>query len=58
MQLLGRQRVDEAVQACLAFAQANPDSIDAVLLLGKARRMQGRFEDMQKLSECRSGSER
>lgn len=51
MQLLGRQRVDEAVQACLAFAQANPDSIDAVLLLGKARQMQGRFEDMLQLSE-------
>jgi Flp pilus assembly protein TadD len=51
MQLLGRQRVDEAVQACLALSKANPNSIDAVLLLGKARQMQGRFEDMLKLSE-------
>lgn len=46
MQLLGQRRVDEAVSACLAFSKAYPNSNDALLLLGKARQMQGRFEDM------------
>jgi protein O-GlcNAc transferase len=51
MQLLSQQRVDEAVSACLAFAKSNPRSNDALLLLGKARQMQGRFEDMLQLVE-------
>lgn len=49
--LLNQQRVDEAVTACLAFSRSNPESNDALLLLGKARQMQGRFEDMLHLVE-------
>ena len=49
MQLLSQRRVDEAVNACLAFSKAYPKSNDALLLLGKARQMQGRFEDMLEL---------
>lgn len=51
MQLLSQRRVDEAVRACRAFSKAYPKSNDALLLLGKARQMQGRFEDMLKLVE-------
>ena len=46
MNLLSQQRVDEAVSACLTLAKTNPESNDALLLLGKARQMQGRYEDM------------
>ena len=35
MQLLSQQRIDEAVSACLAFSESNPNSNDALLLLGK-----------------------
>lgn len=51
MQLLGQQRVDEAVRACVAFRKSHPNSIDGLLLLGKARQMQGRFGDMLQLIE-------
>ena len=43
MQLLSQRRVDEAVSACLAFSKSNPESNDALLMLGKARQMQGRY---------------
>ena len=49
MQLLSQRRVDEAVSACLAFSKSNPESNDALLLLGKARQLQGRYEDMLQL---------
>lgn len=52
MSLLGQRRVDEAVSACLALSRSNPESNDALLLLGKARQMQGRFEDMLQLVEA------
>jgi len=55
IQLLSQQRVDEAVSACLALSKSNPESNDALLLLGKARQMQGRFEDMLKLVEIALG---
>ncbi len=51
MQLLSQRRVDEAVSACLAFSKSYPESNDALLLLGKARQMQGRFGDMLQLVE-------
>ena len=51
MQLLKQQRVDEAVDACLALSKSNPESNDALLMLAKARQMQGRFEDMLQLVE-------
>lgn len=51
MNLLSQRRVDEAVTACLAFSKSNPESNDALLLLGKARQMQGRFADMLELVE-------
>ena len=49
--LLKQRRADEAVTACLALSRSHPESIDALLLLGKARQMQGRFEDMLQLVE-------
>jgi tetratricopeptide (TPR) repeat protein len=49
--LLGQNRVDEAVNACLALMKTHPESNDALLLLGKARQMQGRFDDMLTLVE-------
>lgn len=55
MQLLSQRRVDEAVSACLAFSESNPESNDALLLLGKARQLQGRFEDMLQLVETALG---
>ena len=55
MQLLSQQRVDEAVSACLAFSESNPESNDALLLLGKARQLQGRYEDMLQLVETALG---
>jgi tetratricopeptide (TPR) repeat protein len=55
MQLLSQRRVDEAVSACLAFSKSNPESNDALLMLGKARQMQGRFEDMLQLVETALG---
>ena len=57
MQLLHQQRVDEAVSACLAFSKSNPESNDALLLLGKARQMQGRFVEMLELIETALGRE-
>ena len=55
MQLLSQRRVDEAVSACLAFSESNPESNDALLLLGKARQLQGRYEDMLQLVETALG---
>ena len=55
MQLLSQQRVDEAVSACIAFSKSHPDSNDPLLLLGKARQMQGRFDDMLQLVETALG---
>lgn len=49
--LLKQRRVDEAVAACLVFSKLHPESNDALLLLGKARQMQGRFGDMLELVE-------
>jgi tetratricopeptide (TPR) repeat protein len=49
--LLKQQRVDEAATASLALSKTYPESNDALLLLGKARQMQGRFEDMLQLVE-------
>lgn len=51
MQLLSQGRVNEAVKACIAFSKSNPESNDALLLLGKARQLQGRYEDMLELVE-------
>ena len=48
MQMLKQRRVTEAVNASLAFSAAYPQSNDALLLLAKARQMQGRFDDMLK----------
>ena len=47
--LLNQRRIDEAVNACLALSRSYPQSNDALLLLGKARQMQGRFNDMLQL---------
>ena len=55
LDLLRQRRVDEAVDACLAFSRSHPESNDALLLLGKARQMQGRFEDMLQLVETALG---
>jgi len=55
MQLLSQRRVEEAVGACLALSQSYPESNDALLLLGKARQLQGRFEDMLRLVETALG---
>ena len=55
MQLLNQRRVDEAVSACLAFSKRYPGSNDALLMLGKARQMQGRFDDMLKNIEITHG---
>ncbi len=49
--LLSQRKVDEAVSACLAFSKSHPEANDALLLLGKARQMQGRFVDMMQLVE-------
>lgn len=57
MNLLTQRRVDEAVHACLNLSRSNPESNDALLLLGKARQMQGRYEDMLKLVETALGRE-
>lgn len=51
MTLLGQRRADEAATACEALFKSNPESNDALLLLGKARQQQGRFEDMLQLVE-------
>lgn len=51
MNLLKQRRVEEAVHACQAFLRSNPESNDALLLLGKARQMQGRFDEMLRLVE-------
>jgi tetratricopeptide (TPR) repeat protein len=51
MRLLNQQRIDEAVSACLAFLESNPESNDPLLLLARARQMQGRSEDMLTLVE-------
>jgi tetratricopeptide (TPR) repeat protein len=55
LNLLNQRRVDEAVTACLALSRLHPESNDALLLLGKARQMQGRFEDMLQLVELALG---
>ena len=49
--LLSQRRVDEAEAACLALSRSNPESNDALLLLGKVRQQQGRFEEMLQLVE-------
>lgn len=51
MHLLSQGRADQAAAACQALLQSNPESNDALLLLGKARQQQGRFDDMLKLVE-------
>ena len=51
MEMLAQRRVDDAVGACLALLDSNPESNDALLLLGKARQMQGRFQDMMQMVE-------
>ncbi len=51
MGLLQQKRLDEAANACIAFSRSYPQSNDALLLLGKARQMQGRFDDMLQLVE-------
>ena len=51
MEMLTQRRVDDAVGACLALLDSNPESNDALLLLGKARQMQGRFQDMMQMVE-------
>lgn len=51
MQLLSQRRADEAISACQALLQAHPNSIDPLLLMGKARQLQGRFDDMLELVE-------
>lgn len=57
MRLLNEQRIDEAASACQALINSNPGSIDALLLLGKARQMQGRFEEMLQLAEVALGKD-
>jgi tetratricopeptide (TPR) repeat protein len=51
MELLSQRRVEEAANACHALLRSNPESNDALLLLGKARQQQGRFEEMLQLVE-------
>ncbi|MGB5492215.1 MAG: sulfotransferase [Woeseiaceae bacterium] len=51
MELLSKRRVEEAANACQALLRSNPESNDALLLLGKARQQQGRFEEMLQLVE-------
>ena len=51
MTLLNQRRVDDAANACLQLLQSHPQSNDALLLLGKARQIQGRFADMLQLVE-------
>ncbi len=55
MRLLGQGRVDEAESLCLAFSRSYPQSSDALLLLGKVRQMQGRFDEMLQLIETALG---
>ena len=52
MGLLGQKRLDEAADACIAFSRSYPHSNDALLLLGKVRQMQGRYDDMLELVEA------
>lgn len=49
--LLSQRRADEAILACQALQAAHPESIDPLLLMGKAMQMQGRFDDMLELVE-------
>lgn len=51
LELLNQRRVDEAAAACQVLLKTNPESNDALLLLGKARQQQGRFEEMLQLVE-------
>jgi len=53
--MLSQRRVDEAVRACLVLSRSYPESNDALLLLGKARQMQGRLDDMLQLVETALG---
>ncbi|MDJ0749368.1 MAG: sulfotransferase [Woeseiaceae bacterium] len=49
MGLLRQMRLDEAASACIAFSRSYPQSNDALLLLGKVRQMQGRYDEMLQL---------
>lgn len=51
MSLIQRQRNDEAVDACEALLESQPNSNDALLLMAKARQQQARYEDMLQLVE-------
>jgi tetratricopeptide (TPR) repeat protein len=57
VELLKQGRVDEAATACLTLSESHPESNDALLLLGKARQMQGRFEEMLQHIETALGRE-
>lgn len=52
LQLLAERRADEAVAACHVLLQANPSSIDPLLLAGKAKQQQGLFDEMLQLVEA------
>lgn len=48
--MLGQRRADEAVTAAQALAGLRPESAEPLLLLGRARQQQGRFDDMLALA--------
>ncbi|MCB1845368.1 MAG: sulfotransferase, partial [Halioglobus sp.] len=48
--LLAERRADEAAAASLDLADAYRDAVDPLLLLGKARQQQGRFDEMLQLA--------
>lgn len=52
LDLLRERRADEAEAASLALLESHPGSNDALLLLGKTRQLQGRFEEMRQLVEA------
>lgn len=49
--LLGQRRADEAAAACLSLASDRPGTPEPLLLLGKARQQQGRFDHMLRASQ-------
>jgi tetratricopeptide (TPR) repeat protein len=57
LDLLRERRADEAEKTSLALLESHPGSNDALLLLGKARQLQGRFDEMLQLVEAALGRE-
>ena len=48
--MLGQRRADEAATAAQTLAGLRPESAEPLLLLGRARQQQGRFDDMLALA--------